>query len=90
MRLGGAENWAKYAPTLMTYVPGLLRTMRLLIFLRSESDWRLFVDGEWARKERKNEEIAEIKRMKSIVPAKYHEILTPDYEFACKRRIFDV
>jgi cation diffusion facilitator CzcD-associated flavoprotein CzcO len=30
-----------------------------------------------------------MKRMKNLVPEKYHEMLTPDYGVGCKRRIFD-
>lgn len=46
-------------------------------------------DTEYAEKERNKIEAKLLKHMKSTVPKKYHEILTPDYSVACKRRIFD-
>jgi cation diffusion facilitator CzcD-associated flavoprotein CzcO len=55
----------------------------------AEWDWRLFPDGEWHEKQRKQVEAVELARMRRIVPKKYHEILTPDYALGCKRRIYD-
>lgn len=55
----------------------------------AEYDWRLFPNGEWHDKERKSLEAIELKRMRRIVPNKYHDILTPDYAIGCKRRIYD-
>ncbi|KIW06959.1 uncharacterized protein PV09_02618 [Verruconis gallopava] len=86
---GGDEGWAKWAPVVFTYVPGALRAMRLLLASVAEFDWRLFPDGEWNKKQRAKLEAFELKRMKSIVPEKYHDIMTPDYSIGCKRRIFD-
>jgi hypothetical protein len=83
------KGWAKYGPPLFTHVPGLLRTLRLLTAAGAEYDWRLFPNNDYNKKERKALQATELERMKSIVPSKYHEILTPDYDIGCKRRIYD-
>jgi cation diffusion facilitator CzcD-associated flavoprotein CzcO len=86
---GGYEWWTKNSPGLMTYVPGLLKLIRLTIAARGEYDFRLFGGSQWHEQERKKVERKLLRSMKSIVPEKYHEILTPDYGVGCKRRIFD-
>ncbi|GME25485.1 flavin-binding monooxygenase [Neofusicoccum parvum] len=86
---GGDEWWKKWSSTLMTYVPGLSRSLRTLIATNAEYDFRLFKNGEWNERERKKTEAKLLAHMKKTVPEKYHEILTPDYGVGCKRRIFD-
>ncbi|OCK83255.1 FAD/NAD(P)-binding domain-containing protein [Lepidopterella palustris CBS 459.81] len=86
---GGNSGWEKWSPTLLTYIPGLLRILRTLLFLGAEYDFRLFGGSKWAEKERKKVQDKLIRHMKKTVPEKYHEILTPDYGVGCKRRIFD-
>ena len=86
---GGPEGYAKWAPWIFTNIPGTLKLFRALLFAVSEYDWRLFPNGEWHDKKRRELEQQELARMKRKVPKKYHEILTPDYAIGCKRRIFD-
>ena len=86
---GGPEGWANWAPTIFSRVPFALSSFRLLLASLAEWDWRLFPEGEWHDKQRRLVEADELKRMKRIVPEKYHEILTPDYAIGCKRRIYD-
>jgi cation diffusion facilitator CzcD-associated flavoprotein CzcO len=86
---GGVERWKKISPSLMTYVPGLLKLTRLFTAAVSEYDFRLFGDGQWHEQERKKVERKLLRHMKSIVPEKYHEIMTPDYGVGCKRRVLD-
>jgi cation diffusion facilitator CzcD-associated flavoprotein CzcO len=85
----GEEKWAQYSPIMFTYVPGLLKLLRFTIFSLGEYDWRLFGGGKYNEKERKKVEKTLLKYMKKQVPEQYHEILTPNYEVGCKRRIFD-
>ena len=85
----GTEGWEKWSPWLNTYVPGFGKTIRYLIAAGAEYDWRLFGSSEYNEKERNKLEAELLARMKTIVPNKYHEILTPDYGVGCKRRIFD-
>jgi cation diffusion facilitator CzcD-associated flavoprotein CzcO len=87
---GGDEWWEKNAPKLMNNVPGLLQALRFMIFAGGEAAWfSFFPDTKKAAKNRKKHENELLERMKSIVPEKYHEILTPNYGVGCKRRIFD-
>jgi cation diffusion facilitator CzcD-associated flavoprotein CzcO len=85
----GEKNWAKYSPILFTFVPGLLKLVRFAVFCAGEYDWRLFGGEKWNENERKKVEKDMLAHMKKTVPEKYHEILTPDYDVGCKRRIFD-
>lgn len=86
---GGDEWWEKNSIKLMK-VPGLLPLLRFAIAAGAELDFfKLFPDTEYAEKNRSIYEEHNLARMKKIVPAKYHEILTPNYGIGCKRRIFD-
>ncbi|KAF2018900.1 putative flavin-binding monooxygenase [Aaosphaeria arxii CBS 175.79] len=86
---GGDEWWEKNGPRLGK-IPGLLQTLRFLIFIGAEAVFfNMFPDTERAEKGRKKVEEQMLARMKRIVPEKYHEILTPNYGIGCKRRIFD-
>lgn len=86
---GGDENWAKTAPLLMTWVPGLLRLFRLVVAAGAESQWPMFTMGISGAKARKLAETKLLRRMKSLAPKKYWAMLTPNYSVGCKRRIFD-
>ncbi|KAL8771159.1 MAG: hypothetical protein Q9209_003330 [Squamulea sp. 1 TL-2023] len=87
---GGKEGYEKYSPTLFSTVPGMAKLFRFICFATGEKDWfTIFDDNSWNHKYRKKLELQMVERMKSIVPEKYHEILTPDYAIGCKRRIFD-
>ncbi|KAI9819853.1 MAG: hypothetical protein M1827_006422 [Pycnora praestabilis] len=85
----GKQKWEKYSPKVLSTVPGLASTLRALLFLGAEYDWRLFGGEEYHEKERKKLEKKLLEHMKKNVPERYHEILTPDYGVGCKRRIFD-
>lgn len=86
---GGKEWWEKWSPWLNRNVPGFQRSIRALLAAGIEYDWRLFGATEFNEKERGKLEKNLLEHMKSTVPSKYHEILTPDYSVGCKRRIFD-
>lgn len=86
---GGDKWWENHGPAIQTYTPGFLHALRFTIFCFSESQWVLFGSGKGPDKARKALEDELLQEMKAKVPEKYHEILTPDYAIACKRRIFD-
>lgn len=86
---GGNELWASRAPGLMTYIPGLLRIIRYRVAFGAELGWLLFRMDKTGAKKRKIAEAQMLKHMKKTAPAKYHEILAPNYSICCKRRIFD-
>jgi cation diffusion facilitator CzcD-associated flavoprotein CzcO len=86
---GGNDRWTKVSPFLMTYVPGLLRILRYSVFVGAELGWLLFRLDKRGASLRKSEEARMLKLMKASAPAKYHEMLTPNYSICCKRRIYD-
>ena len=85
---GGKETYAKWAPLVYRYVPFLGKLTRVALYLLAEMIWfALFQrkNTKWRSKMEANL----IDRMRSIVPEKYHEIMTPHYPYGCKRRVFD-
>lgn len=86
---GGPQNFGKWAPTLFTYVPGLLKFVRLAMFIATEHDFTMFGGEERHARFRKGVEKGLLKHMRRQVPEKYHEMLTPNYGVGCKRRVFD-
>lgn len=86
----GAKKWEKWSPTVLSTVPGLAYMLRALIFFGAELDfYKIFGRDEYSAKARAKIEKELLDHMRSTVPEKYHEILTPDYGVGCKRRVFD-
>jgi cation diffusion facilitator CzcD-associated flavoprotein CzcO len=84
------DAWEKWSPVIFSKLPFVGRAYRAFLFCLTELDFQLIFKGtNIAHKTRKAQEAALVRHMKSIVPEKYHEILTPDYSVGCKRRIFD-
>ncbi len=82
--------WESNTPTLFSWVPGLQWTVRKVLFAYLELDFQLtFTMSARARKRRLETQKGLIAHMHKIVPKKYWEILTPDYDVGCKRRIID-
>ncbi|PGH12585.1 hypothetical protein AJ79_04206 [Helicocarpus griseus UAMH5409] len=71
------------------HIPLAMRLHRLHIYLITESSFPLFQMTKKGAKlrEKKRREIEGYMRKTS--PAKYHDLLIPDFEIGCKRRIFD-
>ncbi|OBT65742.1 hypothetical protein VE03_03346 [Pseudogymnoascus sp. 23342-1-I1] len=70
-------------------VPGAMLLQRFLIFTIAESDFPLFyMNAIGARARARKRRIVE-KFMREKAPEKYHELLIPDFDVACKRRIFN-
>ena len=74
---------------LLGCVPGLAQAQRLLIYLMAEVDYKGFkMTPEGARfRAKKRKEVEAY--MRATAPEKYHDLLIPDFEIGCKRRIFD-
>ena len=86
----GAGVWHKYTPTLFSRVPGFAKLFRLLQFTISELDFQLhFFNTRTSVKARATAENKLLQFMRYTVPEQYHEILTPNYGFSCKRRIIE-
>ncbi len=83
---GRMPGWGK---ALLGSVPGLARAQRLLVYLLAEVDWKGFkLDEAGARfRERKRRQVE--KYMRATAPEKYNDLLIPDFQLGCKRRIFD-
>ena len=87
---GFQDWWVKWMPWLCTYVPGMQEVVRKLLFTMIEADFLLlFRPGEGSRKNREKKAQELMGYLKKMVPEEYHEILTPDYEVGCKRRVID-
>ncbi|ETN46518.1 uncharacterized protein HMPREF1541_00703 [Cyphellophora europaea CBS 101466] len=84
------QTWKKWVPFLNTYVPGFQNTFRKLLFSMIEAEWyALFSPTEKSRQNRKAKAQDLLNYMRKTAPEKYHDILTPNYEVFCKRRVVD-
>ncbi|KAI3535589.1 monooxygenase [Colletotrichum abscissum] len=70
-------------------VPGLARLLRFIVFAAAESSLQGFPLTEAASKYRAGQKKVAEEYMRSTAPAKYHDLLIPEFEIGCKRRIFD-
>jgi cation diffusion facilitator CzcD-associated flavoprotein CzcO len=69
----GKEIWEEWGPWINTNIPGFAKSLRYLIAVSAEADWRLFGDGEFSANERTKLEKQLIEHMKKTTPEKYHE-----------------
>ena len=53
------------------------------------NDFRLFPMTKAAAKRRESRRKVTETYMRETAPEKYHDLLIPDYDVGCKRRIFD-
>lgn len=84
------QVYSKYIPWLSQHVPGFQNFLRKLVFAGLEVEFiSLFSPGEKSRQRRKKKAEELLAYLHKMVPEKYHEILTPDYEVFCKRRVVD-
>ncbi|KAL2130420.1 hypothetical protein VTI74DRAFT_6509 [Chaetomium olivicolor] len=79
----------EFAKALLRSIPGLTQLQRFLVYYLAEVDFKGFkltksAADFRAKRRRKVEEY-----MRKTAPAKYHDLLIPDFEVGCKRRIFD-
>lgn len=87
---GGYEWWGNNSKRLFNAFPGLLGAFRLMIACAAEMQFvQLFGNKPYHTKQRKAYEREMLQRMKTIAPEKYHDVLTPDHDVGCKRRVLD-
>ncbi|KAL4770612.1 hypothetical protein BDW60DRAFT_218010 [Aspergillus nidulans var. acristatus] len=82
----------QYTPTMLwafRNIPGLQALHRFAIYQGAEADWQLFPKTKSAAKYRQKRRREIEAYMRRAAPAKYHDLLIPDFEVGCKRRIFD-
>ncbi|KAF5699263.1 ACB 4-hydroxyacetophenone monooxygenase [Fusarium mundagurra] len=70
-------------------LPGTMMIQRLLIFLFAEIELKAVPMTTSAAKFRQKRRAYAEKFMRDTAPAKYHDLLIPDFEIGCKRRIYD-
>lgn len=70
-------------------IPGSMLLQRFAVFLVAENSLRGFAMTKAGTRFRKKKQAKAEKYMRSTAPGKYHDILIPDFEVGCKRRIFD-
>ncbi|RMD44689.1 hypothetical protein DV735_g393, partial [Chaetothyriales sp. CBS 134920] len=82
--------WKKWMPWLCTNVPGFQNAFRKLMFTSLEIEWlTFFKKGEASRQQRKKKGEQLLAYMRKHTPKEYHELLAPNYEVFCKRRVVD-
>lgn len=74
---------------LFGFIPGVKALERLIVFLVAENELRGFAMTKAGANFRRKRRTTAEKYMREAAPKKYHEILIPDFEVGCKRRIFD-
>lgn len=83
---GAVPEWLQ---TFNRWVPGAMALMRLTVFVGAENELRAFYMTDRAAQFRKGRRAWTENYMREAAPEKYHEMLIPDFEYGCKRRIFD-
>lgn len=74
---------------LFRWIPGLQRVYRFYLFIDTDNLITTYLATPLAQKVRTKVEGESMAYMKATAPAKYHDILTPNYPLGCKRRVFD-
>ena len=64
--------------------------MRKVVFAMTESTFPVYKNTRYATQRRQKIHDWVLSEMRKVAPEKYHEMLTPNYDVGCKRRIFDV
>ncbi|KNG85559.1 dimethylaniline monooxygenase [Aspergillus nomiae NRRL 13137] len=81
-----------YSPFLkwvFRHVPFSMKLHRFHIFLIAESDFSMFRMTKFAAQKRETRKHAAEKYIRQTAPSKYHDLLIPDFDYGCKRRVFD-
>lgn len=81
------ETVPRWAREVLQWTPGMLALQRWIVFCVAEMAYLSFpVRNRWIR--RFNQKTSEA-YMKATAPEKYWGMLIPEFEFGCKRRVFD-
>lgn len=83
------EKVPKWLMFTLANIPGTMQIQRALTFVKAEIEYIGFGDGKIAKAWRKNRQRQVEAYMRKTAPKKYHDLLIPDFEVGCKRRIFD-
>ncbi|KAG5299811.1 monooxygenase [Histoplasma capsulatum G186AR] len=80
------SSWMKW---IFRYIPLTMRVHRFLIFFLAERGWPAFQMTKKGMELRQWRRVMAEKYIRKKAPEKYHDLLIPDFEIGCKRRIFD-
>ncbi|KAK2684476.1 hypothetical protein QWA68_016280, partial [Fusarium oxysporum] len=83
LAIGPGAQW------LLRYIPGANFLLRLTVCLVTETHARAFSMTESGRRFREQWKKVSETYIRKTAPAKYYDLLIPDFEIGCKRRIFD-
>ncbi|KAK4184195.1 hypothetical protein QBC35DRAFT_506414 [Podospora australis] len=70
-------------------LPGATMLQRYVVYFLAEADWAGFSLTPSAAKFREKRRKMAVAYIKATAPEKYHDLLIPEFEIGCKRRIFD-
>ena len=82
-------NAAETLRFMTKWLPGSMLIQRFAIYLIAEHYARSVPMDKAAQKFRDREAARTARYMRSVAPAKYHDLLIPDFQVGCKRRVFD-
>ncbi|KAJ4857998.1 flavin-binding monooxygenase-like domain-containing protein [Trichoderma breve] len=85
----GDEGWNKLAPRLFSTIPGLMNFIRKIVAIQIDATFAYFGASESSQRAREKLRDDLLAHLHKTAPTKYHQILTPNYDVGCKRRIFD-
>lgn len=83
------ERIPRWLTFLYNWIPGFMAIVRFVAFLMAENELRGFYLTGAGAKFRQGRRKAAESYMRNMAPAKYHDLLLPDFDIGCKRRIFD-
>ncbi|KAF9776401.1 hypothetical protein IL306_005421 [Fusarium sp. DS 682] len=81
--------YTPFTKSVFSYLPGSMKLLRLLIFLMAEIELKMVPMTTSAAKFRQKRRATAENFMRTTAPAKYHDLIIPDFEIGCKRRIYD-
>ena len=74
---------------IIKHLPGAASLLRFCAFCVAENDFRGFYMTKTGEAFRRKREARVSRYMKRVAPEKYHQMLIPDFNIGCKRRVFD-
>ncbi|CZR68093.1 related to flavoprotein involved in K+ transport [Phialocephala subalpina] len=82
-------NYTPFMAWCFRNIPGAMALHRFIIFATAESSLPLFYMNKMGARARASKRRSVEKFMREKAPQKYHELLIPDFDVGCKRRIFN-
>lgn len=81
--------YPKILTRIFSYIPAAKAFERFIVFLVAENELRGLPMTKAAAKFRQRRRVKAETYMREAAPKKYHDLMIPDFEVGCKRRIFD-